>query len=151
VIAVRRFSEADFHDLVRRWHETNLVSYPYSAEHQRHTLEDATIFFRERILAECDVWVAEMRGARAGLIAIQAPWIRHLAVFPEHQRNGIGTELLRKARERSPHELRLYTFQRNHPARAFYDHHGFVAVAFGTSPPPESEPDVEYCWSPDRL
>jgi len=146
VLAVRRFDEADFSALVSRWHGTNLLSYPYSAEHQRHSLQDALSFFRHRVLAECDVWIAERDDALAGLLAMQPPWIRHLTVFPEFQRQGIGTALLSKARECSPGELRLFTFQRNHPARAFYERHAFVAVAFGVSPPPESVPDVEYRW-----
>lgn len=146
---VRRFAETDFHDLVPRWHETNRVSYPYSAVHQGHTLADATAFFRNRVLADCEVWVAERDGSLAGVLALEGPWIRHIAVFLGRQRAGIGTALLQKARERSPRELRLYTFRRNEPARAFYERHGFVAVAFGVSPPPESEPDVEYRWSAD--
>jgi ribosomal protein S18 acetylase RimI-like enzyme len=151
MLAVRRFTDADFDSLVARWHETNRASYPYVAEHQRHTLSDATAFFRNRVLAECEVWVAERDGTLAGVLAIEAPWIRHVAVFPEHQRQGIGTALLHKARERSPREIRLYTFQRNQGARAFYERHGFAVVAFGVSPPPESEPDVEYRWIADKL
>jgi ribosomal protein S18 acetylase RimI-like enzyme len=81
-----------------------------------------------------------------GLIALDVPWIGHLAVFPGYQRRGIGSALLSQARERSPRELRAFTFRRNLPARAFYERHGFVAVAFGVSPAPESEPDVEYRW-----
>jgi GNAT superfamily N-acetyltransferase len=150
MLVVRRFAETDFSDLVRRWHETNLVSYPYSAVHQGHTLQEATAHFRNRVLADCEVWVAERDGSLAAVLALEAPWIRHLAVFPGHQRSGIGTVLLGKARECSPRTLRLYTFQRNEPARAFYERHGFVAVAFGVSPPPESEPDVEYRWSADN-
>jgi ribosomal protein S18 acetylase RimI-like enzyme len=146
-VTVRRFAEADFPYVVRRWHETNLASYPYSAEQQRHTLPEATAFFRGHVLAECDVWIAEAEGSPAGLVAVRAPWIRHLAVFPEHQRRGIGSALLLQARECSPRELRLYTFRRNLPARAFYERHGFAAVAFGVSPAPESEPDVEYRWT----
>jgi ribosomal protein S18 acetylase RimI-like enzyme len=143
---VRRFAEPDFDDLVRRWHETNLASYPYCAEHQRHSLEDAFAVFRGRILVQCEVWVAEASAALLGLMALRAPWIDQFAVFPEHQRRGVGTALLGKARERSPRELRLYTFQRNERARAFYERHGFLAVGFGVSPAPESEPDVEYRW-----
>ncbi|HZI84306.1 MAG TPA: GNAT family N-acetyltransferase [Casimicrobiaceae bacterium] len=142
---MRSFAQADFGYVVRRWHETNLASYPYSPEHQRHSLHDASVYFRDRVLPECDVWIAEAGAAAAGLMAIAPPWIRHLAVFPEHQRGGIGTALLRRARELSPQELRLSTFQRNLPARAFYEHHRFVA--FGSSPPPENEPDVEYRWT----
>ncbi len=93
------------------------------------------------------MWVAERSGTLEGLIALEVPWIRHLAVFPEFQRRGVGTALLRKARECSPLELRLFTFQRNAAARAFYARHGFSLVAFGISPAPEMEPDVEYRWT----
>jgi ribosomal protein S18 acetylase RimI-like enzyme len=40
--------------------------------------------------------------------------------------------------------MRLFTFQRNKAARSFYEKFGFRPVAFGISPAPESEPDVEY-------
>jgi GNAT superfamily N-acetyltransferase len=148
VLRIRAFAGGDFPELVLRWHETNLASYPYSREHQRHTLDEAAAFFRRSVLAECEVWVAEQDASLAGLMAIDPPWIRQLTVFPGHQRRGVGTALLAEARVRSPRELRLYTFQRNLPARAFYEQHGFVAVASGTSPPPEREPDVEYRWTP---
>lgn len=146
MLALRQFVEADFEYLIKRWHETNIVSYPYSPEHQRHSLQGAATFFRHRVLPRCDVWIAERGTSLCGLMAIRAPWIDQLTVFPEYQRSGIGTALLRKARECSPQELRLYTFQRNRSAHAFYEHHGFIAIAFGVSPPPESEPDVEYRW-----
>lgn len=144
MLAVRHLIEADLQGIVCRWHETNLTSYPYSPEHQRHSLQDASTFFREHIMVKCDVWVAELDTSLVGLIAIRVPWIEQLTVFPEYQRRGIGTALLCKAGELSPKQLRGYTFRRNHAARAFYEHHGFIAVAFGISPPPECEPDVEY-------
>jgi ribosomal protein S18 acetylase RimI-like enzyme len=145
--AVRAYADSDFDYLVARWHETNRVSYRYVEEHQRHTLEEARAFFRHRLLSSCAVWVAEESGNLVGVLALEAPWIRQLAVFPEHQRRGVGTALLRKARESSPDELRLFTFQRNNKARAFYGKHGFTIVAFGISPAPELEPDVEYRWA----
>ena len=144
--SIREYADTDFEDLSRRWHETNLVSYPYVPEHQRHTLDDARAFFRARVVAECELWVAEDPQGLLGLIALDAPWIRQFAVFPGYQRSGIGGALLTQAREQSPRELRAFTFRRNLPARAFYERHGFVAVAFGVSPAPESEPDVEYRW-----
>ena len=145
-ISIRRYAAGDFDELVRRWHETNLASFPYVPEQQRHTLEDARAFFGARVVPECAIWVAEDREALRGLIALDAPWIMHLSVFPGSQGRGIGTALLLQAREHSPKELRAYTFQRNLRARAFYERHGFVAIAFGVSPEPESEPDVEYRW-----
>lgn len=146
VPTVRPYKDHDFDALVGRWHETNLVSYRYVAAHQNHTLEDARTFFGDRVLSQCEVWVAIDRRGLLGMLALQVPWIRQFAVFPEFQRRGVGSALLRKAQERSPLQLRLYTFQRNQPARAFYEKHGFWAGALGVSPAPELEPDVEYRW-----
>ena len=145
-LTVRAYVDRDFGDLVARWHETNLVSYPYVEANRRHTLEDAKAFFATKIVPSCALWVAERAKTLVGLIAIEAPWIRQLTVFPSHQRCGVGTALLRKARECCPAELRLYTFQRNDKARAFYEKHGFEIVALGVSPAPELEPDIEYRW-----
>ncbi len=145
-LTVRPYADGDFDYLVLRWHETNLLSYSYVEEHRRHTLEQAKAFFRNKLLSSCVVWVAEQSGALLGLLALEAPWIRQFAVFPEHQRQGVGTALLRQARACSPAELRLFTFRRNDKARAFYEKHGFTVVALGISPAPELEPDVEYRW-----
>lgn len=144
--AIRDYAEDDFDVLVQRWHETNVASYAYVEEHQKHTLADGQRFFRNHVLPVCRVLVATRAGQLLGMLALQTPWIRQFAVFPENQRRGVGTGLLRRARELSPDELRLFTFQRNTAARAFYEKHGFSAVAFGTSPAPELEPDVEYRW-----
>ena len=145
-LSLRAYVDTDFDKLVERWHATNLVSYRYSEEQQKHTLADAQNFFRTRIVPTCEVWVAARSVELQGVLFLEAPWIRGFAVFPEFQRQGIGTALLRKVRERSPGELRLYTFQRNVAARAFYEKHGFAVVALGVSPAPELEPDVEYHW-----
>lgn len=145
---IRAYADGDFDDLVSCWHETNRASYRYVEAHQQHTLDDATTFFRNHVLAQCEVWVAVESSTLLGLLALQGPWIRQFAVFPAFQRRGVATALLAKARERSPQELRLFTFQRNRPARAFYERHGFAPVALGVSPAPELEPDVEYRWSP---
>jgi GNAT superfamily N-acetyltransferase len=145
-VAIRAFVEGDFDELVARWHETNLASYRYNAVQQAHTLADARAFFRTKVLPACDVLVATRADRLLGMLALEAPWIRHFAVFPEYQRQGIGSNLLARARDLSLRELRLFTFQRNDKGRAFYEKHEFTAVAFGVSPAPELEPDVEYRW-----
>jgi GNAT superfamily N-acetyltransferase len=146
-IAVRAFRPEDADDVVARWHETNVRTYTYVAEHQRHTLDDARRFFTDVVLPTCAVLVAERDGRRAAVLAQEGCWIRQLAVFDGHRRCGVGRALVAAARVRSPGELRLHTFQRNVAARAFYETDGFVAVRFGISPAPESEPDVEYRWT----
>jgi putative acetyltransferase len=148
VATIRPYADGDFEDLLVQWHDTNRVSYRYVEAHQKHTLDDAKAYFRQRVLAECEVWVAVDADTLLGLLALQAPWIRQFSVFPGFQRRGVGAALLAKAQERSPDRLRLFTFQRNRAARAFYEKHGFVAAALGVSPAPELEPDVEYRWQP---
>ena len=81
------------------------------------------------------------------LVVLEGDWIRQFAVFAPFRRQGVGSALLSKVHQVTPGRLRLHTFQRNSAARAFYERHGFVPVAFGTSPPPENEPDVEYAWT----
>jgi GNAT superfamily N-acetyltransferase len=71
-----------------------------------------------------------------------------LYIDPGEWRKGWGTRFINLAKQLSPHGLELFTHQENHPARALYEVHGFKAVKFGTSPPPESAPDVEYHTRP---
>ena len=145
-VVVRDFRPDDADEVVARWHETNVRAYTYVALHQRHTLDDARRFFADVVLPTCAVLVAEREGRRAAMLAQDGCWIRQLAVFDGHRRCGVGRALVAAARKRSPVELRLFTFQRNAAARAFYEADGFIAVRFGTSPAPENEPDVEYAW-----
>ncbi|MEO8346716.1 MAG: GNAT family N-acetyltransferase [Betaproteobacteria bacterium] len=146
-VSIRAYVDDDFDELVARWHATNLATYTYNDVQQNHTLADARRFFRDQLLTTCQVLVATRSSELLGMLALQAPWIRHFAIFPENQRQGIGAVLLARALEMSPEELRLFTFQRNTPARAFYEKHGFTIVALGISPAPESEPDLEYRWT----
>ena len=105
-------------------------------------------YFKNHILVKDDVWIAEIQSKLVGFMAIQEDLIDHLYVDPDHWRHGIGKMLLDHARTLSPKHLWLYTLQVNTNARAFYVKNGFVAKKFGISPPPESEPDVEYHWNP---
>ena len=79
-------------------------------------------------------------------MAMENDFIDQLFIHPDYQRQGIGKTLLDFARKQSPEHVWLYTLQSNVNARAFYEINGFVAERFGTSPPPEQEPDVEYHW-----
>ena len=70
-----------------------------------------------------------------------------LYLRPRYYRRGIGSLLLTKTKERSAERLRLFTFQRNERARAFYEAHGFRIVNLNDrSRNEEGEPDVLYEW-----
>jgi GNAT superfamily N-acetyltransferase len=103
------------------------------------------------VIAEAEVLVVRRDGHPVAFLALKDDLVGHLYVRPEAQRAGIGSGLIAAAKERSPEGLRLWTFQRNQGARAFYARHGFDEVAFTEgSGNEEKEPDVLLAWAPSR-
>lgn len=99
------------------------------------------------VLTQGEVWVAVGDGRVVGFMAVVGDHLDHLYLLPGYGRRGIGGRLLAKAKELSPDRLELWAFQRNAPARAFYEARGFVAVEFGDgSGNEEGTPDVRYEW-----
>jgi ribosomal protein S18 acetylase RimI-like enzyme len=141
--------ETESRTVVELWHATKMDAYPYLPLEQARTLEEDSEFFHRKLVPSWDIWVAEREGRVVGFLAIKGSYIDRLYVLPNVQRLGIGSMLIRHAMKLSPSGLQLHTHQKNRVARSFYETHGFLAVKFGTSPAPESEPDVEYHWRPD--
>ena len=140
--------EAEADAVAEVWHSAGREAYTFIDTWKRYSLEQARKGFRESIAAQCDVWVAEIDGVIVGYMALNGSYLDRLYVSPSRQREGIGTSLLRQAMKLSPSGLELHTHQKNAHACAFYRKNQFVAVAHGVSPPPESEPDVEFHWRP---
>ena len=136
-------------DVVRMWRRSRDGVQPWLEARMRHTPADDLGFFRDVLARETDVWLALGGGAPLGLMALRGDFIEQLYVEPSAQRSGVGLALLEHAKAQSPAGLSLYTHQSNRRARAFYERFGFRVVAFGTSPPPECEPDVRYAWAPE--
>lgn len=147
-ILVRRATEGDLEAIVRLWHETSNDTYGFLPTERGRTLDDRRSFFLEHVAPRCTLWMALRNNELNGMLAISGHYIDRLYVHPASQRQGVGAALLEHARTLSPQKLELHTHQENRKARAFYEKHGFVATAFGTSPPPESTPDVAYQWTP---
>jgi GNAT superfamily N-acetyltransferase len=113
------------------------------AEDRRH--------FKERVVGECEVLVVRRDGLAVAFLALGNNMVKDLYVHPEVQRTGIGSALLEVAKRRRPHGLRLWVFQRNHGARAFYARHGFTEVEFTDGAGNEErEPDVLLAWAGPR-
>ncbi len=114
-----------------------------------HTPEQDRSFFRERVFKTCGVWGAFEDTAMVGLIAFRQDWIDQLYILPGAQNRGVGTQLLRVA-QGSFGRLHLWTFQRNEPARRFYERRGFVLVKeTDGAHNEEKEPDALYLWTAD--
>jgi ribosomal protein S18 acetylase RimI-like enzyme len=129
------------------WYRSLIGSLAGMRPEQLQTEDAYKAFFRDVVARTRDLWVAEIGGRVVGLLALHDDEIDRLYVDPAAQRQGIGTALLRHAKSLHPQGLTLVTHQRNAGARRFYERHGFVVQQYGTSPPPENEPDVKYRWS----
>jgi GNAT superfamily N-acetyltransferase len=112
-----------------------------------HTDEETRAWVAEIVLPRQEVWVADAGGRVIGVTSLEGDMVQQLYILPGHQGFGIGSALLALAKSRRPDGLRLYAFQRNTHARAFYERRGFVPITFGDgSGNEEGEPDVLYEW-----
>ncbi|HWT04937.1 MAG TPA: GNAT family N-acetyltransferase [Xanthomonadales bacterium] len=110
-----------------------------------HTAEEDSEYFVSRIVAG-ELWVAEVEGSLTGFCAFNSDSVDHVFVHPAHQRRGVGTALLQKAKD-AYDRLQLWTFQRNEIALRFYELHGFtVAERTDGKDNEEREPDVRLVW-----
>ena len=92
-----------------------------------HSLEADQNFYRNRVFAECEVWVAEDAGEIVGFCAFKEGWVEHLYLRPSHVGQSIGKVLLDKAKARYD-ALHLWVFQRNGRAIGFYEAQGFRKI-----------------------
>jgi GNAT superfamily N-acetyltransferase len=112
-----------------------------------HTPDEVRRWIAETLLPRGGVWLAEREGEALGYMALHRGWVDQLYIRPGRWRQGIGSALLRHARALHPAGLRLWCFQVNTAARAFYEAQGFVALEHtdGTANE-EHEPDTLYAW-----
>jgi GNAT superfamily N-acetyltransferase len=145
---IRKFQSADEAAVVAVWHRSGIAAYTFLPTWQAFTLEQARLVFDRFIRPNCAIWVATRDERVVAYLAMKGTYIDRLYVDPLEWRKGWGTQLVNFAKQVSPLGLELHTHQENVAARAFYERHGFGAVKFGLSPPPESVPDIEYHWRP---
>ena len=148
---MRKYEPEDEEQVVAVWHHSGKDAYTYLPWWETFSPEPAHEAFAQRVLPGRDVWVGTADGGTiVAFMALKGSYIDRLYVDPPEQRKGWGARLVTHAKALHPDGLELHTHQENHAARAFYEKHGFQAVKFGMSPPPESIPDVEYHWRPDN-
>jgi GNAT superfamily N-acetyltransferase len=145
-MVIREYRAEDFDAVTILWRVSREKSLPEFQMLKGHFFFEDQGYFQNHILKENRVWVVEMENRPVAFMAMNKEFVDQLYVHPDYWRRGIGSALLNVAREQSPQHVWLYTLQINTGARAFYEKNEFVAEKFGISPPPESEPDVEYHW-----
>jgi len=147
-VSIRPFQDEDEAATVGVWYRSGQAAYTFLPLWETLTLEGAGKIFREVIRVQCNIWVGTLNEQVVAYLAMKGSYIDRMYVDPSEWRKGWGTRLIVFAKSLSPDGLELHTHQENRAARTFYEKHGFNAAKFGTSPPPESEPDVEYHWRP---
>lgn len=145
---VRPWAPEDTDELVRMWRasfERALgLRDPHPIEEQRAYLE-TQVLPGNRVLVVIE-GSADRGAARVvAFVAASDAKVAQLYVAADRQRRGIGGALLDWAKSRSAGTLRVFTFERNAGARAFYERHGFRVVGRGFEPTWQL-PDVEYEW-----
>jgi putative acetyltransferase len=146
ITLIRPYREEDFEEVTQFWFDAMEVAMPGLIARVGHEINGGREFFKNVVSIENQLWVYESNNTPVAYLGINGEFIDRLYVHPAHHRRGFGQALLDHARTLSPNHLWLYTHQANYHARAFYEKNKFVAEKFGMSPPPESEPDVEYHW-----
>jgi GNAT superfamily N-acetyltransferase len=137
---------SELSEVIDVWYRSMMGSLSYMRPEQLRPEQDYKGFFRTVVATTRDLWVAERQGRIAGVLALEGNDIDRLYVAPEAQGALVGTLLMARAKSLHPQGLTLVTHQRNTSACRFYERHGFQARTFGSSPPPENEPDVVYAW-----
>ena len=137
----------DAPDIVRVLRGSRFRFMPYAPP--THSAAQDLHWARRSLIPTGGVTVACIDGTVVGVLAIRqtddAGWIGQLYVEPAYCGRGIGTQLLASALTSLRRPVRLYTFQENERARAFYEGHGFRPVEFGDgSQNEERYPDVLY-------
>lgn len=145
---IREFQDADEDEVVRVWHRSGSAAYTYLPTWKEFTLEMAQYVFHNMIREKCAIWVGTQDEQIVAYLAMNGSYIDRLYVDPSEWGKGWGSRFILLAKQLSPDGLELHTHQANRVARSFYERHGFKAIKFGISPPPESMPDIEYHWRP---
>jgi GNAT superfamily N-acetyltransferase len=146
-IFFRRATSADAPEVATLY----IASRRGAAEYLPTVGTDAEIraFVVERMVPERETWVAEDTGRIVAVLVLEGDEVDQFYVAPVEQRRGVGDAMLAHAKRLRPAGLRLFAFQRNAPARRFYEARGFVAKKFTDGATNmEREADVMYEWTP---
>lgn len=146
-VGIRRATPSDGDAISDVW----LASWRATFDFQPGHPDDAVRrWLTETLVPSTESWVAVDAADRVvAMMALSESMVEQLYVDPGWIGRGVGRRLLELAKERRPDGLDLYCFAVNARARAFYERHGFEAVAFGDgSGNEERQPDIRYRWRP---
>lgn len=122
---IRNFEHKDEKATLDVWYRSCKFTYTFLPEWKSISHEEAASVFRNRILACCDIWVAEQCDVVVAFLAMNGSYVDRLYVDPDEIQKGWGTLLMEHAKHLCPTGLELHTHQQNRRARVFYERNGF--------------------------
>ncbi|MEM9045599.1 MAG: GNAT family N-acetyltransferase [Pseudomonadota bacterium] len=114
-----------------------------------HSRASVAAHFRDDVIAHRTVWIAERYSLMQGFLALnRAGLVTDFYLTEDARGQGLGSRLLKLAKETRSEGLSLWTFQANHGARAFYAREGFLETHQTDGVNEEGLPDVFLEWCP---
>lgn len=110
-----------------------------------HSHGSMVAFWRRRLADACG-WVADRDGVVVGFTLRDGAVLTALYLRGDMRGRGIGHQLLGAA-QAGQDRLRLWVFEANLPARAFYDKAGFTEIHRTAGDNDEGLPDIEMEWT----
>src|SRR5512134_3503255 len=110
-ILIREYRPEDFDALTILWRIAREKSLPEFQRAKGHFFYEDQDYFRDQVLKENHVWVAEIDPRPVAFMAMRDDFIDHLYVHPDYQNRGIGKALLSYSRRLSPEHIWLYILQ----------------------------------------
>ena len=146
-ISFRRATAADAHEVATVYIASRRGAAAYLPT--VGTDEEIRAFVIHQMVPERETWVAEDGDRVVAVLVLHHDEVDQFYVAPGDQRRGVGDAMLAHAKRLRPAGLRLWAFQRNAPARRFYEARGFIAKKFTDGATNmEREADVLYEWIP---
>lgn len=121
---IRPAHDADSETILDVWYRASVIA---------HSFLDAEFFeierreIADRWLPIAETTVAEVDGRVVGFLSLVDNEVGAVFVDPDHQRRGIGRELMDAARRARPF-LEVTVFEANDSGRRFYEAYGFEIV-----------------------
>lgn len=145
VVALRDYASGDLEAVAGILRAATRQAYTFMA--WTHEDDSYAAFIAHTLPTWDHVRVAAGDGIPVGFACLEGDLLDQLFVLPSWQGKGVGSLLLDDIKALRPDGFRLYTFEKNHTARAFYEKRGLVETGRGFSEE-EQEADVAYRWEP---
>ena len=120
---IRKLALEDLEEVMSIWLQTNLETHDFiEANYWRDNFEVV-----KEVLPQAEVYVDEEDGKIRGFIGITQGYIAGIFVSGDYQTQGIGSQLLDKAKTLYP-SLTLSVYAKNDRAVSFYLQKGFKII-----------------------